>query len=121
MFSGFFRIVKQALEAKYIHLNGLRSLRVKEMKIPTGTVEANKRSEGQYKNSLKYKNLPDDDETLCHTLLTSNMHVLCNLESQDLWLSVILHMHSPDFKNFSSSFEIKVGVNIVGKDLKLLI
>lgn len=62
--------------------------------------------------------LHESEEETCKGLLYLNAHVLVTLESQDLWLICILHLHSPDFKNFQSTFEIKVDMNLQGNELR---
>lgn len=112
--SGFFRNVRAALETKYLHLNGLKGLRIKDMKV------ASKSSNADAVNAKQqYLQLQDSEEEFCKGMLYSNAHVLVTLESQDLWLICILHLHSPDFKNFQSTFEIKVDMNLQGNELRM--
>jgi hypothetical protein len=112
--SGFFRTVRESLESKYAHLNGLKRLRIKEMKAPIIKRDL-PNDQNQGKN---YFQLYESEEDNCYMSLYSNAHVLVELESQDLWLSCVLHLHSPDFKNFQSTFEIKVDMSLTGTDLK---
>ena len=47
-------------------------------------------------------------------------HALIDIDSQDLWLTTVLTMNSPDFRNFESKFEIKIDRSMLGKDLKVI-
>jgi hypothetical protein len=96
--AGFFRHVREALETKYNHLNGLKGLRIKEMKFSTSSKKEQHKDE--VSGITNYSLLHENEDEMCQKLLYSNAHVLVTLESQDLWLSCILHLHSPDFKNF---------------------
>ena len=58
------------------------------------------------------------EEVLANINLDPNDHILVSLESQDLWISCLLDMNSPDYKNFTSTFEIKVDMTMTGLDLK---
>lgn len=118
--SDFYRSVREALESKYNNLNGLKKLRIKEMKIPSFNDLSlfNPKKELKDNEELRYKNLQENDE-LCYHYFYSNAHVLVSVESQDLWLSCTIFLRSPDFTNYEAKFEIKVDINLNGNDLKL--
>ena len=47
-------------------------------------------------------------------------HAIIDIDTQDLWLTTVITMNSPDFRNFESTFEIKIDRSMLGKDLKVI-
>lgn len=64
--------------------------------------------------------LADNPDTLARSQLTPQCHVLVQLESQDLWMTVCLRLHSPDFINFEASMDIKMDFRMHGHDIKVV-
>jgi hypothetical protein len=122
--SDFYRSVKEALECKYYNFNGLKKLRIKEMKVPIldQLQPLGKKDHGyQYDKETKFKYLEDDEDALCYLNFYNNAHVLVVVESQDIWLNCTVFLRSPDFTNFEANFEIKVDMCLNGKELRVQI
>lgn len=130
-YAALYNNVKQALESKYDHLKGLTGLRVTEIKMLNPNFASyNTRDTKNHQTRPgtnetagfnKYVTVPDDEDSFCENILASNGHVIVDIESQDIWLNCILKLQSPDFRNFQSSFEIKVDGSISGGDLMTLL
>lgn len=122
----FFRSVKEALESKYNNLNGLKKLRIKDMKVvnfhDVSVMKQKDYSIVTNVNEIKnYKRLNNTEDELCYQNLHNNAHVLVWVESQDIWLSSTVYLRSPDFLNYEAKFEIKVDMNLSGRDLQIYI
>jgi len=61
-----------------------------------------------------------EQDDLVFTNIRSGDHALIDIDTQDLWLSTVITMNSPDFRNFESKFEIKISRNMLGKELKVI-
>lgn len=125
--SDFFRAVKLALETKYNNLNGLKKLRIKEMKQINATHDISVMKQKDYsiitdtKELKNYKRLNNTEDELCYQNLHNNSHILVWVESQDIWLSSTVYLRSPDFLNYEAKFEIKVDMSLTGRDLQIYI
>ena len=127
-----YNLVIEAMESKYTYLKGLKGLRVAEMVSPELNGYS---SEVLFKGGKDIKStssvatpvpmeywcdLADNPDNLARTQLTPNCHVLVALESQDLWMTVCLRLHSPDFINFEASMDLKMDLKMHGHDIKVV-
>ena len=63
----------------------------------------------------------ESKEDSCMFYFKPKDHILLDIESQDIWLSVILKMSSGGHESYDCQFKIKTDVNMVGAELKTLI
>lgn len=109
-----YKLVIEALVMKYEFFKGLKGIRIKEMIVQIGDIPGMVQSEQQY-------HLYEEPDILSKNKLMPRAHILVDIESQDIWISILLRLHSPDFTNFEANFEIKIDQKMNGKELKMLI
>jgi hypothetical protein len=62
-----------------------------------------------------------NSDDLVQKQLVANDHIFVDVESQDLWIKVLLKMNSAGDRSFESEFEIKIDLKMTGKHLKSVI
>ena len=110
--------MRDIFEMKYDDLKGLQGLRVKalqKMQSPEQVLMFGV----EEKIPINFSNMDD----LVQKQLVPNDHIFVEIESQDLWIKVLLKMNSAGDINrsFESEFEIKIEKKMTGKDLKSVI
>lgn len=63
----------------------------------------------------------EGNDQLSKLIFTPQQHVLIEIESQDIWISILLKLQSPDFKDFEATFDFKIDQSMTGSELKTLI
>ena len=59
-----------------------------------------------------------NEEILVENQFEENARAFVQLDSSDIWLKCVITMKSLDFRNFESTFDIKVDKSLNGKELK---
>ena len=107
---------------KYDHLQGLKGLRVMEMKKFQPMLQNMKQEIIIYNQAMQESIQVESKDELVVNKLQAQDHIFVDIDSQDLWLKVFLNMNSKeDDKSFESEFEIKIDQQLTGKELKTVL
>lgn len=119
-FTSFFSRVREVLEIQYEQFQGLKGLRVTEIKKYQPLLE-NPKQEVMILDHVQEQDIYENMEDLVFKTMKAGDRLFVGIDSQELWLKVSLEMRDPDTISFQSDFEVKIDQKTKGKELKMVI
>jgi hypothetical protein len=103
--------INENLEMKYEHLRGLSGLQAKDLRKITNL---NMRKTNTLSNILKNSQTPVKIEGRIKDQFKANDHIICDVDSLDMWVKFTLELDST-CKSLDSELELKIDKDMMGE------
>jgi hypothetical protein len=105
--------IKESIDQKYDHLRGLNGLQVIDLKRVTG-IDLNKGA-ATVSRALKNPMSSIPTKGRVSKVLRANDHLLCDIDSLDIWIKFKLVIETPQNTLVEVEFEVKFDKTVMGE------